>query len=97
MNATEQGISKRLESRDDSASGGVSRKENKSGQGLPLYVLETIVQYFWNKFYLPIIEIDIGLSDERTRIFRVYRQDNETETVRGIDEMFVNKAKDFRI
>lgn len=75
----------------------MSRKENKSGQGLPLYVLETIVQYFWNKFYLPIIEIDIGLADERTRIFRVYRQDNETELVRGIDEMFVNKAKDFRI
>ena len=54
MKTTERRISKRLESWDDSACGGCvieSIKEHKLGQGVPAYVLEAIVQYFWNKSY----------------------------------------------
>jgi hypothetical protein len=85
VNTLEQRVSQQLEDRSAPAGAGC------------VVALEHIVQYFWNKSStLPDTEIGIGLADERTKTFRVYRKDYGIELARGDEESmkcFLDKLK----
>jgi hypothetical protein len=91
MKTIEQRIRKVIKAKDASMKSGgcviTLIQEHKFAEAATLlYVLEAIVQYFWNKLDNPIIEMEIGLADERTNTFRVFRQDSDTELGRGDED-----------